>query len=174
MSFFILLALAWILLWQYIPDHTPENLTWIDVFRTLFLIFSFTSFGFALLMLLIRFKGVDIAAKFIPHAGIVMWLGKHAYQYSQPKVLCQCLYLGPDQQCKINIEVGSIQHVMTLTLNESQAINLGIVTDNPRISWLVNNDKKQVHDLQIKNQISKIGRNLELKISIQGAELTVS
>lgn len=165
-SFFILVALFWVLLWAYIPDSSPENFSVSDLFRGILLLFSLLAFGFASLMLIIRYKGVDIASNLVPHGALTLWLGKHAFEYSQPKVTFNCTYRGRNEQLNTAISMADQTHQLKLVNNQSMTLHLGVVTENPKISWVHNDNDKIAHEIGIMQDIKLIGRNLQYELRI--------
>jgi hypothetical protein len=154
-------ALLWILLWVYVPDLSPNAFSFTDLLRGLFLVFSFMAFGFALLLLLIRFKGIDIASNFIPYSGIVLWLGKHAFEYSQPKTTLICHYSGQHDAIILNIKHHQYHTETTLENNSTQTIELGYITSDPMLLWLENQIR-----LDLKKHLKTIGKNLKVHVSL--------
>ncbi len=161
------MALIWVLLWVYIPDATPGKISISDFLRTLLLVFSMMAAGFAVLMLVIRYKGLDIAKRFFPQGAVVMWLGKHAFEYSQPKVTFFCVYRGHanNTQLTISLEPQDIQFQLS---NSSQYVtaNLGVVASNPIISWQNYSNEIIKHEINLMHEIKLIGRNLEYNLII--------
>ena len=170
-TFFILLALLWVLAWTYVPDQSPDHFSFSDLLRGLMLWFSLLCFGFALLMLLIRYKGVDLASRFIPHAGLILWLGKHAYQYSQPKTILFCRSVDSAKITALTVSIEQRQHVLSLSATEIKPLDLGFITTNPQLSWQHNQGQIVSQELSIKEHMKKMGRNLLIDITIKGDEL---
>ncbi len=164
-SFFILVALFWVLLWVYIPDASPDKFSISDFFRGFFLLFSLMAFAFALLMLIIRYKGIDIATNLIPHGALTLWLAKHAFEYSQPKVIFHCSYRGADEQLDIEISMAEQSHQLKLFKNSPQTLHLGVVTENPRITWGQKNTRI-AHEIGVLQDVKLIGRNLEYDLQV--------
>lgn len=169
--FFVLIALLWLVLWSWIPDISPDQFSISDVFRSILLVFAAMAFFFAGLMLLVRYKGVDIATSFIPHSGLVLWLGKHAYEYSQPKVILHCTYQGSARSTKVKIKhcEGGIKQ--KLKTGQSETIKIGHIESNPVISWLNSNDELQTHELNIIANIKLIGKNLNYRLNLTDTTL---
>ncbi len=165
-SFFVLLALFWVLLWVYIPDGTPNKISLGDFFRGFFLLFSLMASGFALLMLIIRYKGVEIASNLFPQGALALWLGKHAFEYSQPKVVFHCCYNGTNANIDIEISMAKQSHPLKLNNNQPQPLHLGVVTENPRINWNKNIDGINSQEIDIMQALKLIGRNLEYDLII--------
>ncbi len=128
------------------------------------------AFGFALLLLTIRYKGVEIATNFIPHAGTVLWLGKHAYQYSQPKVLCECLYKGPERAVKVEIQLPDRSMQVKLKREQADSVDLGFITENPELVWHTNGTEQR-YTLTIAQHLKRVGRNLKLQLTLEGDTL---
>ena len=173
-SFFILVALFWVLLWVYIPDASPDKFSISDFFRGFFLLFSLMAFAFALLMLIIRYKGVDIASNLVPHGALTLWLGKHAFEYSQPKVIFNCTYTGSNEQLNTSISMADQTHELKLVNNQPKTLHLGVVTENPRIFWGHKNNDKIAHEIGIMQDIKLIGRNLEYDLQIADQAFEIS
>ena len=165
-SFFILVALFWVLLWVYIPDASPDNFSVSDLFRGFLLLFSLLAFGFASLMLIIRYKGLDIASNLVPHGALTLWLGKHAFEYSQPKVMLHCTYRGSNEQLNTVISMADQTHQLTLANNQPMTLHLGVVTENPQISWAHTNNDQIAHEIGIMQDIKLVGRNLQYDLQI--------
>lgn len=165
-SFFILVALFWVLLWVYIPDGSPDSFSIGDIFRGVFLLFSFLAAGFALLIMFIRYNGLDMIINLIPHGALTLWLGKHAYQYSQPKVELNTVYCGKDKAIKITLTNAEVAIKKKLKLKQPEPIKLGVVKQQPIIEWIDNNGIIQTHELNIMHHIKRIGRNLKFKVII--------
>lgn len=172
-SFFILLALLWILLWVYIPDTTPEHLSISDFFRSLLLLFSLLAAGFAFLMLIIRYKGVDLITSLFPQSAVVLWLGKHAYQYSQPQIILYVLYNGPWEQLKFNIVCHAANIQSVLTKGQSNTVNLGVIKVNPTVVWHDEGGRPLRHELNIMSDIKRMGRNRHYQLVIEGSSYSL-
>ncbi len=166
-SFFILVALFWVLLWVYIPDGSPDSFSIGDIFRGLFLLFSFMAAGFALLMLFIRYNGLDMIINMIPHGALTLWLGKHAYQYSQPKVLLHCTYQGTSNSIKITISHTETEIRKKLKTGQTEKLNIGIVKTTPTIQWLDPAGHIQNHELDIMQHIKHMGKNLHFNLVLK-------
>lgn len=150
---------------MYVPDASPGEFSLTDPMRWLFLLFSFMAFGFALLMLVVRYKGVDIATGFIPHSGWVLWLGKHAYEYSQPQVTLRC-YTTTTDAIALTISHQGKEHVVKASA-QAQDVPLGVVKENPRVEWQNSTGQAQSQVLDLMSDLKKFGRNVrfDLKIS---------
>ncbi|MEZ5470795.1 MAG: hypothetical protein R3E90_03375 [Marinicella sp.] len=172
-SFFILVALFWVLLWVYFPDKTPDSFSIGDIFRGMFLLFSFLAAGFALLMLFIRYNGLDMIVNMIPHGALGLWLGKNAYQYSQPKVLLNCTYQGTTDHLKITLSHSETEIKKKLKAGETEKLNIGIVKTTPTIQWLDPAGHIQSHELDIMQHVKKFGKNLHFNLIVKddGIEL---
>lgn len=172
-SFFILIALFWVLLWVYFPDKSPDSFSIGDIFRGMFLLFSFLAAGFALLMLFIRYNGLDMIVNMIPHGALGMWLGKNAYQYSQPKVLLYVTYQGSADRIKITLSHSETEIKQKLKTGETEKLNIGIVKTTPTIQWLDPAGHIQSHQLDLMQHVKKFGKNLHFNLSLRddGIEL---
>ena len=167
-AFFILLALLWVLLWVYIPDASPDKFSLSDLLRGLLLLFSFMAFGFALLMLLIRYKGIDIASNFIPYSDIVVWLGKHAFEYSQPKTTLICRYTGDHDSILLIIKHHKLKTAINLENNNTQITELGYITKDPTLIWLENQKS-----LNLKKHLKIIGKNLKVHVILSNHDCEI-
>jgi hypothetical protein len=165
-SFFILVALFWALLWVYIPDGSPDSFSIGDIFRGILLLFSLLAAGFALLMMFIRYNGLDLIINMIPHGALTLWLGKHAYQYSQPKVDLITVYRGKDRTIKITISNAKATINKKLIFNQAETINIGIVKQTPTIEWIDDYGVSQTHSIDIMQHIKHIGRNLKFNVVV--------
>lgn len=165
--FFVLMALLWIMLWSWIPDITPNKLSFSDFFRSILLLFALMAISFAGLILLVRYKGIDIATnfipKFMPQAGIIMWLGKHAYEFSQPKIILSINYIGQFEHIEITIETQKRVQQKKLFKHKIETIKLDHIDTNPTLSSK-QFDEPQVID--VIDQIKKIGKNFKVVITI--------
>jgi len=173
-AFFILVALLWVLLWVYVPDSSPDAFSIGDVLRGFFLLFSLMAFGFALLMLIIRYKGVDIISRLVPHGALAVWIGQHAFEYSQPKVIVFCCYQGDEEKISLEITMAQQTHQLTLKNNQPKPLHLGVVTENPVINWASQNRAKNQHELTMMADIKLIGRNLNYDLTIAGNSFQLS
>ncbi|MCW8869363.1 MAG: hypothetical protein OQK49_01555 [Proteobacteria bacterium] len=165
-SFFILVALFWVLLWVYIPDTTPGKLSVTDFFRSILLLFSFGAFGFALLMLLIRNFGVDLISAWIPHAGTAWWLGQHAYRFSQPKITLHLNYIGQHEIIQIQIKHGKQQFKTKLAAQMTEDVAIGILKSNPTISVDYGDKMTQQQELNIKHLVKRLGKNMVFEVIV--------
>ena len=166
-SFFILVALLWVLLWVYVPDATPDKLSISDLFRALFLVFSLMASGFALLMLVIRFRGIEIAKNLFPQGAVLMWLGKHAYEYSQPKVVIFLKHQMDASHITVEVQMAELNHQIKLQKHQSMPINLGVISENPKIKWTTTDGNSVWRELEIMQEVKLIGRNLEFDLIIE-------
>ncbi len=171
MSFFILVAMLWVLLWTYVPDHTPDQFSGIDALRVLFLLFSFMAFGFAVLMLLIRYKGVDLISRYIPHAGLVLWVGKHAYQYSQPKTILYCVSGHDLSHRQLLIQANNRKHSILLNPTEIQIVDLGYLNEEPELQWQNNSEQSVTKHLPIQDRLKKFGKNIHVDVTISNDQI---
>ncbi len=171
-SFFILVALFWVLLWVYIPDATPDRLSFTDFLRGLLLLFSFCAFGFALLMLLIRFFGVDIISVWIPHAATAWWLGQHAYRFSQPKITLRISYIGQHNTIDIIINNGDKKLTTQLMPQSTKDIDIGVLTADPEMTIRHPDKKTQKHILNIKHLVKRLGKNMTFEVNIDDSGLS--
>lgn len=167
-GFFSLVGLLWLFLWFYIPDKTPNELTFTDLLSGIPLVFSIMAFGFVFLMLTIRYKGIDIASNFIPHAGIIIWLGKHAYQFSQPKVILTIKYIGQLEKIDICIDVQTVKFDKVLLPSKTEQIKLGIIETNPKISSHIFTEPQEI---DIIDQIKAIGKNFNVYVELSDDEI---
>jgi hypothetical protein len=165
-SFFILVALFWVLLWVYIPDATPDKFSFTDLLRGLLLLFSFAAFLFAVIMLFIRSFGVDIMARWIPHAGIAWWLGQHAYQFSQPKITLQISYIGQRDTVEVRIKHDKQQFTTKIAAQMTEDITIGILKTNPTVQVDYGDKQTQKQELNIKHLIKRLGKNMVFEVSI--------
>src|SRR5690554_5940732 len=165
-SFFILVALFWVLLWVYIPDATPGQLSFTDFMRGLFLLFSLTAFMFALLMLFIRYFGVDMMARWVPHAGVVWWLGQHAYRFSQPKVTLHISYIGQQDAVQVRVKHNKQQFKTSMAAQTTENITIGILKTNPSIIIDYGDKKTQPQTLNIKHLVKRLGKNMVFEVSV--------
>lgn len=170
-TFFILVALFWVLLWVYIPDATPENFTISDVFRGFLLLFSLMAFSFSLLMLVIRYKGVDLITNLFPQANIAMWIAKNAYQYSQPKTIVSCRADENLNGMKGTIETAGKIIPFELNSQLTQTIDLGHLKNNPTFKWQNSTGQKITEKLVIKPYLKKLGKNLHLEVIVSNNKL---
>ncbi|TDR19466.1 hypothetical protein [Marinicella litoralis] len=173
-SFFILVALFWVLLWVYVPDSSPGIFSIGDVFRGFFLLFSLMSSGFALLMLLIRYKGIDIVSSLFPHGALAVWIGQHAFEYSQPKVMFYCCYQGNDESKVMVLTWAKKSQELVLQNNQPQPLQLGVVTENPSLIWHSQTGIKNEHVINIMPDIKLIGRNLEYDLLMTDNDFVLS
>jgi hypothetical protein len=165
-SFFILVALFWVLLWVYIPDATPGKLSVTDFFRSILLLFSFAAFGFALLMLLIRNFGVDLISAWVPHAGTAWWLGQHAYQFSQPKITLQISYIGQQTNVQVKVKHEQQQFKAQIVKQMTENITIGILKSNPTISVNYGDKMTQQQELNIKQLVKRLGKNMVFEVIV--------
>ncbi len=165
-SFFTLVALFWFLLWLMIPDSTPNKLSFTDFLRVIPLIFSFSAFGFALLMLFIRFAGVDLIGRWIPHAGMVWWLGQHAYRFSQPSITLNLMYSGQQPEVKVIISNGKQTFKANLQRQQQTVINIGVLQANPEIQLKSAKKTSQQHILSIQPLVKRLGKNMCFEVNI--------
>jgi len=167
-SFFILVALFWVALWVYIPDRTPDQFSFSDMLRGILLLCSFTAFGFALLMLVIRYWGLDLASRLLPQGSLLIWLGKHAYEYSQPKVSLLCQYVGKARSTELQIQINKSQlhNHQLIAASPPVRVQLGVVTQDPVITW--HNDQAGMHqaNLRLLKTVKKMGRNVSYRLII--------
>lgn len=171
-SFFILVALFWVLLWVYIPDATPGRLSVSDFFRSILLLFSFGAFGFALLMLLIRNFGVDIISVWIPHTGTAWWLGQHAYQFSQPKITLQISYIGQQTNVQVIVNHEKQQFKAQIVKQMTEAITIGILKSNPTIRVDYGDKMTQEQVINIKHLVKRLGKNMVFEVVIDDQGLS--
>jgi len=165
-SFFILVALFWVLLWVYIPDATPGKFSFTDLLRGMFLLFSLVAFSFALIMLFIRYFGVDIMARWVPHAGVAWWLGQHAYQFSQPKITLQVSYIGQNPHIQVAVRHGKQHFKIQIAAQETEDVAIGILKTNPTIRIDYGDKKTQPQDLNIIHLVKRLGKNMVFEVSI--------
>lgn len=165
-SFFSLVALFWFFLWMVIPDATPNKLSFTDFLRVIPLLFSFSAFGFALLMLLIRFAGVDLIGRWIPHAGMVWWLGQHAYRFSQPSITLNLIYVGQQPEVKIVVSNGKQTFKTKLQRQQQTAINIGVLQANPELQLKSAQKTSQQHVLTIQPLVKRLGKNMCFEVNI--------
>lgn len=173
MTFFVLLALLWVLLWRALPDASPGHWSFTDVLRGLPLLFSLMAFGFAVLMLVIRYWGLELIQRIFPHTRWVIWLGQHAYQYSQPNTTLYCQYLGPEPALSLTIETAKTSHRLQLNLGLVQILKLGFLEDSPQALWIGTDGTTHQQALPIKDALKKWGRNLHVDVHIHDTELSV-
>lgn len=165
-SFFILVALFWVLLWVYVPDATPGELSFTDFLRALFLLFSFTAFVFALIMLFIRYLGVDIISRWIPHAGTVWWLGQHAYRYSQPKITLQICYIGQQPEVEVMIDHHGQQFDVSIAAQTSEDVTIGLLKSNPTLRIDYGDRQTRQQEMNIRHLVKRLGKNMVFEVSI--------
>ncbi len=123
--------------------------------------------GFAVLMLVIRYKGLDIAKRFFPQGAVLMWLGKHAFEYSQPKVTLFCVYRGHADNTLLTISLEQQNIHLNLSNNSGPVpANLGVVTSNPKISWQNQVTENNQYEIILMPELKLIGRNLEYDLVI--------
>ena len=166
------MALFWILLWLYIPDGSPNYFSIGDFFRGFFLLFSLMAFGFALLMLTVRYKGVDIATNFIPHAGLVMWLGKHDFEYSQPNTFFHCQLDDGMAEINLLIETANNQIEIILQPNEIKTVDLGYIQQDPIFHWQNSSEQNITKQPAIKSLLKKLGKNIHIEVTIANDQLS--
>ena len=171
-SFFILVSLFWVVLWLYIPDATPGKLSVTDFLRGLLLVFSLGAFLFALLMLFIRFFGVDIISAWIPHAGTAWWLGQHAYRFSQPQITLQLNYIGQQTDVQIVVNNGDKKFTAQLTPQTSEDVVIGVLKTNPDIRIIYLDKKTQKHQLNIQHLVKRLGKNMKFEVTIDDSGLS--
>ncbi|KAA3640582.1 MAG: hypothetical protein DWP95_08345 [Proteobacteria bacterium] len=171
-SFFILVALFWVLLWVYISDATPGHLSFTDLLRALLLVFSFCAFLFAVVMLLIRFLGVDIISVWIPHAGTAWWLGQHAYRYSQPKITLHLSYIGQQPQIDVTVENDAQKFKTKIAAQMTEEITIGTLKSNPKISIDYGDKKTHQHQLNINHLVKRLGKNMKFEAIIDDTGLS--
>jgi hypothetical protein len=168
-SFFILIALFWVLLWVYLPDQTPGAFSFTDLLRGMLLVFSLMAFGFALLMLIIRYWGLAIASRLLPPQGaLLLWLGKHAYEYSQPKVILLCQYVGQAEQAELQVRHNQSQ-LNTYPLKagaEPLVVHLGMVRTDPQITWYNEHSGMQQAELPLIKDLQRLGRNVSYRLVV--------
>jgi|GEM_PF-1425714 len=165
-SFFILVALFWFLLWLLIPDVTPNKLSFTDFIRVIPLFFSFSAFGFALLMLFIRYAGVDIIGRWIPHAGLVWWLGQHAYRFSQPSISLNLMYSGQHPEVKVVVRNGKHTFKAKLQQQQQTTMNIGVLQANPELQLKSAQKTSQQHILTILPLVKRLGKNMCFEVNI--------
>ncbi|MCX7544317.1 hypothetical protein [Marinicella gelatinilytica] len=170
-SFFILVSLFWVLLWVYIPDATPGQLSFTDFLRGLLLLFSFSAFLFALIMLFIRFFGVDIISRWIPHTATIWWLGQHAYRFSQPKITLQLNYIGQQKNIQIVINNGDKKFTTKLKPQRSENVVIGVLKSNPDIGIKYPDKTTQKHALNIQHLVKRMGKNMTFVVTIDDSGL---
>ena len=169
-SFFILVALLWVLLWSVIPDASPDRFSFTDVLRFLPLLFSFMACTIALVILVIRYWGVDIISNLFPQTRLALWLGQHAYQFSQPATSLHIRYLGPDENISLKVFSHRVKHNLNMSAGEKQVLPLGHIRDNPRLRWRGSSGVQSEQVLLIKHDLKKFGKNLEISVLIDGSE----
>ncbi len=165
-AFFALVALFWVLLWVYIPDATPGQLSFTDFLRGLLLLFSLSAFMFALFMLFIRFFGVDIMSRFVPHAGMAWWLAQHAYQFSQPKVTLHISYIGQQKAVEVRVKHNRQRFKTHIAAQTNEDITIGILTTNPTITIHYGDKKTRPQILNIKHLVKRLGKNRVFEVNI--------
>ena len=171
-SFFILVALFWVLLWVYIPDATPDTFSFTDLLRGLLLLFSFAAFLFALIMLFIRTFGVDIMARWIPHAGVVWWLGQHAYRFSQPKITLHISYIGQLDNIQVYVKHDNQKYTAQIDTQMTEDITIGILKTNPTIRIDYGDKTTRPQELKIKQLVKRLGKNMVFEVSIDDAGMS--
>ena len=172
-SFFILVALLWVLLWSVIPDASPDQFSFTDVLRFLPLLFSFSATAFAVVILVIRYWGVDIISNLFPQTRLAFWLGQHAYQFSQPATTLQLQYLGPSAHIALQGSNPGNKQKLNLSAGEMQALHLGHIRNNPKLRWRDANGLKSEQELPIKHDLKKWGKNLVIEVFIEGTEARI-
>lgn len=173
-TFFILVGLLWLLLWTYVPDGSPEQLSLSDFLRGIWLLFAFMAWGFALLIAVIRYKGIDLITAAFPQSKVALWLGKQAYTLSQPKTVIHITYHGPDEECHIVLTVNQQRFAYSLTQKKQQSIALGYIKDNPTINWQQKHSGSNKQTLMIDSHLKKIGRNQSFELHITDKQLQVA
>lgn len=118
-------------------------------------------------MLIIRYKGVEIASNLFPQGAFALWLGKHAFEYSQPKVVFYCCYNGTNTTIDIEISMGKQTLPLKLNNHQPQSLHLGTVTENPTINWNNTTGGNNSHQILLMQDIKLIGRNLEYDLIIE-------
>ncbi len=164
--------MLWVLLWVYVPDQSPEQFSFSDVLRTSFLLFSFVAFGFALLMMIIRYKGIDLISRLTPHAGLALWLGKHAYEYSQPKSILFCSPSHGLNHKQLFIQTSRRKHEICLDPAQMQVVDLGFLMEEPTLQWLNNDGQIVEEQLHIKERLKRFGRNIHIDVTIDSDQMT--
>jgi hypothetical protein len=125
--------------------------------------------AFALLMLVIRYWGLDIAKRLLPPQGaVLLWLGKHAYEYSQPKVTLLCQYVGQAEGADLQIQANQsalIMHPLSVDA-EPVLVVLGTVKEDPKITW--HSDVGGMHQatLPLLKDIRRLGRNVRYRLVV--------
>lgn len=173
-TFFILVGLLWLLLWTYVPDWSPEQLSVTDFLRGFWLLFAVMAWAFALLIAVIRFKGIDLLAAVFPQSRIALWLGKQAYAFSQPKTVIHITYHGPDEECHIVLKVNQQRFEYSLSQKKQQAIALGYIKDNPTIKWQQAHSGTNKQVLMINTHLKKLGRNQSFELHITDNQLQIA
>ncbi len=171
-SFFILVALFWVLLWVYIPDATPDKFSFTDLLRGLLLLFSFAAFLFALFMLFIRTFGVDIMARWIPHAGVVWWLGQHAYRFSQPKITLHISYIGQQDNIQVHVKHDKQKYTVQIDAQMTEDIPIAILKSNPTIRIDYGDKTTRPQELNIKHLVKRLGKNMVFEVTIDDAGMS--
>ncbi len=174
MAFFILLALSWALLWRVLPDATPGQLSFTDGLRWLPLLFSFMAFAFACLMLVIRYWGLDWVRRIFPQTRLLIWLGQHAYQYSQPSTTLHITYLGPEPELRLTIQTGTSSRAVRLPMGQGQTVALGYLNSNPEALWVEPAGTPCQQPIAIEQDLKKFGKNMIFAVTIQDSELQVT
>ena len=174
MSFFILVALLWVLLWSAIPDASPNQFSFTDVLRFLPLLFSFSAAAFAVVILIIRYWGVDIISNLFPQTRLAIWLGQHAFQFSQPATTLQLQYLGPGAHISLQVINPGNKQKLNLSAGAMQALDIGHIRDNPKLRWQDSNGLKFEQQLPIKQALKKWGKNLVIEVVIEGSEARIT
>jgi len=131
------------------------------------------SFVFAMTMWVIRYWGLDVVRRMLPQARVLMWLGQHAYQYSQPSTTLHLHYLGPETNLSLTIQCPQSTHHQQLRLGAVKAVNLGHVDSNPEALWSGPDGTTCQQTLLIKEPLKKWGRNLQFDVHIHGTDVTV-
>jgi hypothetical protein len=126
-----------------------------------------------LMIITVRYKGLDIATNFIPHAGIVMWLGKHAYEYSQPKTSLKLNYIGSTESIKVTVSTEQQTLFEKLTQHSPKTIDLGHIQANPKLSWDHVNGSQNVQEINVESYLKKIGKNMTFEIEIDDVKASI-
>ena len=117
-------------------------------------------------MLFIRYFGVDIMSRWVPHAGVAWWLGQHAYQFSQPKITLQISYIGQNPHIKVFVQHDKQQFKANIEAQTMEDITIGILKSNPTISIDYDDKKTQPQALNIKHLVKRLGQNMVFEVRI--------
>jgi len=108
-----------------------------------------------------------------PQLGIVVWLSKHAYEYSQPITTLYLSYIGQQHEITVTIETNLLTTTLTIQNAKQQTIQLGHISQNPEIIWQ-SKDNKISHILNIKPRLKAQGKNIKIKVTIDDEQLNFS